>query len=165
MKGVKDDKKETVREEDYRDYEDRNIDEGWPYADEDRLPASRNAPYGSTESNFDETGPVGVDISREPAIRSHGGPELSPTAEPQEIADDVLEEKVTTQLDNDERIEVALLDVTARKGVVAVTGKVETDVQRLLVERLVLSVTGVRGFTDGLSVIGTDSHIPRDSDV
>ena len=43
------------REEDYRDYDTRNIDDGWPYADQAgaTAPPVGNAAYGDTAANFD----------------------------------------------------------------------------------------------------------------
>jgi hypothetical protein len=35
--------RETSREEDYRDYEERDLDQGWPYADEDAARRAREA--------------------------------------------------------------------------------------------------------------------------
>ncbi len=49
------DKKPVSREEDYRDYEERNRDEGWPYSDEPGATSADpgNRPYGETPANFD----------------------------------------------------------------------------------------------------------------
>ena len=156
---------ETAREEDYRDYDNRNLSEGWPYADEDRLPAPRNAPYGTTRSNLDESDDIGAEIADRPDIESHGGPALSPTAEEDPIDDDVLEERVTDLLTSAAGIDPALITVTVRKGVATLEGEAETAPQRLHAERLALSVKGVRSCVNQLLLSGVDSHIPSDADV
>lgn len=156
---------ETAREEDYRDYDKRNLGDGWPYADEDALPAGRNAPYGSTPSNFDEAGQVGAEISDKPAIKSDGGPSFLDRLEPRSIEDDGLEEAITERLDADGRIQSELITVTVRAGVAKLSGHVETDPLRVLAETMTLSVPGVKDCINELVLIGADSHIPRDSDV
>ncbi len=53
---AKDDRKtELSREDDYRDYDQRNIGDGWPYADGPGATASPvgNRAYGETGANFD----------------------------------------------------------------------------------------------------------------
>lgn len=156
---------ETAREEDYRDYDKRNIGEGWPYGDEDGLPADRNAPYGGTGSNFDESGHVGVEIAGSPEIASHGGPALSPAGEEDAITDDVLEERVTDIVAAKENFDIDLLTITVHDGVVTLSGKVETARDRSLAQTVALATPGVRGCVNRLVLIGVDSHIPSDSDV
>lgn len=156
---------ETTREEDYRDYDKRNIGEGWPYADEDGLPAEPNAPYGGTVSNFDESGRVGVEIARRPAIESEGGPELSQAGEGELIEDDVLEEKITDRLAENENFDPNLITVTVHNGVATLEGEVETPHAKALAKTLTLAVHGVRGCRNQLVLIGVDSHIPSDADV
>jgi hypothetical protein len=157
--------RETDREEDYRDYDKRNIGDGWPYADEDGLPADRNAPYGGTGSNFDESGRVGVEIARRPEIESHGGPALSPAGEENVIEDDVLEEQITEVLSQNESFLPDLITVAVHEGVATLSGEVETAHDRALARTLTLAVRGVRGCVNELVLIGVDSHIPSDSDV
>ncbi|HWU64418.1 MAG TPA: BON domain-containing protein [Ensifer sp.] len=156
---------ETAREEDYRDYDKRNIGDGWPYADEDGLPAEPNAPYGTSGSNLDESGRVGVEIASRPEISSHGGPSLSPFSEGDVIEDDVLEERVTDFLSEREDFDAELITVTVHDGVATLSGEVETAAARALATTLTLSIPGIRGCRNELVLIGVDSHIPSDSDV
>lgn len=53
-------KKSLSREEDYRDYQDRDAREGWPYSDESALGSTEpeNREYGTTPANFDEDTPL-----------------------------------------------------------------------------------------------------------
>ncbi|MET3615028.1 hypothetical protein ABID16_003371 [Rhizobium aquaticum] len=156
---------ETAREEDYRDYDKRNIGDGWPYADEDGLPADRNAPYGGTGSNFDESGRVGVEIAHRPEIVSDGGPSLSSAGEEDSIEDDVLEERITDILAEKENFAIELITVTVHDGVATLTGEVESAHDRALAKTLTLAVPGIRGCVNELVLIGLDSHIPSDSDI
>ncbi len=156
---------ETAREEDYRDYDKRNIGDGWPYADEDGLPADRNAPYGTTGSNLDESGQVGVEIATRPEISSHGGPAFSPAAEADVIQDDTLEERITDLLSENENFDPQLITVTVHEGVATLSGEVETAEAKALATTLALSVGGIRRCRNELVLIGVDSHIPSDSDV
>ncbi len=156
---------ETAREEDYRDYDKRNIGDGWPYADEDGLPTERNAPYGGTGSNFDESGRVGVEIARRPEIMSDGGPSLSSAGEEDAIEDDVLEERITDILSQKENFAIELITVTVHDGVATLSGEVESAHDRALAKTLTLAVPGIRGCVNELVLIGLDSHIPSDSDI
>ena len=47
--------KPVSREEEYRDYEERDLKDGWPYADGDGATAapSENRAYGETSADFD----------------------------------------------------------------------------------------------------------------
>jgi len=157
--------RETDREEDYRDYDKRNIGDGWPYADEDGLPADRNVPYGGTVSNFDESGRVGVEVARRPEIESHGGPAVTSAGEESVIEDDVLEEQIMDVLTQNESFLAELITVTVHEGVATLSGEVETAHDRALARTLTLAVRGVRGCVNELVLIGVDSHIPSDSDV
>src|SRR5690348_518398 len=68
---------EKDREEDYRDFEQRDLGDGWPYADGEPV-KRRNADYGETS---DELDPKNTQISHEPFIESEGGPNLFPDEE------------------------------------------------------------------------------------
>ena len=56
------------REEEYRDYDTRNIDQGWPYADQAGAGSDpvENAAYGDPKANFDfsigKFCPIGSDL-------------------------------------------------------------------------------------------------------
>ena len=76
------------REEDFRDYGERDIGEGWPYADGEPV-KKRNAPYGETS---DELDPTNTEISADTFIESDGGPTLFPDEEGGNIDDDAIEE-------------------------------------------------------------------------
>ncbi|MBB1250326.1 hypothetical protein [Rhizobium sp. G21] len=79
-----------TREEDYRDYNERDISEGWPYADEEVV-AKKNEAYGV---EFDDEDKTSVEISDEPAIESQGGPNLFPETAKGAVEDDGVEETI-----------------------------------------------------------------------
>ncbi len=157
--------RETSREEDYRDYDKRNIGDGWPYADEDGVPAPSNAPYGAGSSNLDEAERVGIEVTERPAIDSAGGPVVLPWREEDIIEDDVLEERITDVLSAREEFDADLITVTVHQGVATLSGEVETAAARALAAMLTKSVGGVRRCVNDLVLIGVDGLIPPDADV
>lgn len=158
----------TTREEDYRDYEERDLDEGWPYADRDGQPAlKKNAAYGTSASNFDEIGNSGMDLSTEPVAEDiHGAPLPFADASHDSIDDDGLEEWISQRLEDDERIDPTSLELTVRNGVVEIEGSVDSEADRVHLIRMVRAMAGVKAVrTEGLTTRGVDSHIPSDSDM
>lgn len=154
----------TAREDDYRDYEDRDIDEGWPYSDKDSVPRDPNSPYGSSVSNFDKSDGPGIEVSRKPVIRSSGGPWKDHKTSLGAIADDDLEEQIYAVLESDRNLNTNGISVTVHKGVAELSGRVERESDRIHVGRSVLAIPGVHDIIDDLITIAADSHIPEDSD-
>lgn len=161
------DPKQTSREEDFRDYEQRDIRDGWPYADRDEDPAAkRNAPYGTTAANFDEIDNEGMDISRDPDVQEvHGAPLPFSDGTEDTIADDDLENRIAERLEEDGRVDPASLEITVRRGVAAIAGSVDSEADRVRVIDLVRAMAGVRDVrADDLISRGVDSHMPGDVD-
>ena len=159
--------KDPSREEDYRDYEQRDVGDGWPYADEDHDPASRNAPYGKTPSNFDESGDIGAEIAPEPEIEASDEPLPIPVAEPRAINDDGIEERIHDALESleaQDAIDSSTFEVTVHNSIALIEGRVETETMRHIVEQAVLSIKGIRGCNNHLVTLGVDDHIPSDAD-
>lgn len=158
-------RKQTSREEDFRDYEQRDIREGWPYADDDAARrAARNAPYGARGANLDQAEDAGVEIAADPEIRDVDGAPL-PFSDGEEdvIADDDLEERIMQALEEDGRIDPASLDLTIRGGIAELDGSVDSEEDRRHLVGLLRRVKGVRAVqADGLMTRGVDSHIARD---
>jgi hypothetical protein len=153
------------REEDYRDFEDRNIREGWPYSDKPG-PASKspkNRPYGEPAANFDrERNPgFGVEGMEEATNES----QLSSQQESARQSDsDDLELRVTEFIETMEGVDTNNIDVRAHGSTIVLEGAVETiDIARKI-ELAVLSFKGVRHVRNGLRAIGVDARIP-DEDV
>lgn len=157
--------KTTGREEDYRDYEERDVDEGWPYAD--ATPGSQtkigNESYGQGAENFDETGNPGFQRSNETAIESDNGPDLFGDDTEADVDDDALEDLIANVLE-DSAIDTSGVDLKARRGSVWLKGTVDTAQERRKIELLIYAVPGVTGIRNDLQPIGADSGIPADWD-
>ena len=155
---------ETAREEDYRDYEERDVEQGWPYADADGdLGRKRNAAYGQSEANFDSEGNPGVEVAGQTAILSEGGPSISKDIEHEAIDDDALEEEISDRLSLDDRIDESQITVTIHQGVAELSGSVETREQQFVAEQIVAAVPGIRIVRNRLVLSGLDSLIPNDA--
>ncbi|WEZ84316.1 BON domain-containing protein [Rhizobium sp. 32-5/1] len=157
--------KPTSREEDYRDYEERDLKDGWPYAD--AVAGSdttvQNQSYGDTAQNFDESGNPGFETSSEAAIQSASGADLLGERTDDEINDDSIEEAISERLENSD-IETAGMDIKVSAGVVHLTGFVETAGHRRQVEKLIYAEPGVTGIRNDLTLTAADANIPADWD-
>lgn len=161
------DPKKTSREEDFRDYEQRDIRDGWPYADSDGdRTRQRNAPYGSPDASFDEMDNNGVEVSREPVIENvHGAPLPFTDAVEGTIEDDDLANRLIGRLEDIPQFDTKSLDIAVRHGVVYLDGTVDSDAERARLIGVVRAMAGVRDVrVEGLSSRGVDSHIPNDAD-
>jgi hypothetical protein len=148
------------REEDFRDYQERDLGEGWPYADGEPK-KKRNAEYGAAS---DELDPQNYEIAADTAIESGGGPSLFPDEEEGTIDDDAIEERIATKLSDSGRWSDNQIELTVNNGVVTIEGEVETEHDRQIINQFVLRTPGVRDTIDNLLLIGVDSHIPSDAD-
>jgi len=161
------DRKQGSREEDFRDYEERDTRDGWPYSDSDGdRKAGENASYGAPGANFDVRDNKGVEVTADPELRDVDGAPL-PFSDGSEdvIEDDDLEERITQALENDPRVDLALLEITIRDGVVELDGSVDGEEDRRHLIALLRGVKGLRGLkAEGLLARGVDSHLPRDAD-
>jgi len=151
---------EKDREEDYRDFDQRDLAEGWPYADGEPV-HKRNEAYGDSS---DELDPDNVEITSEPFIDSVGGPNLSQEEESGMIRDDEIEEKIFDRLSEAGRWNDTQIEVTVRNGIAEINGEVDTEHERQLIDQLVLRTPGVRDAQNNLILLGADSHIPPDAD-
>ncbi|MBN9057189.1 MAG: BON domain-containing protein [Rhizobiales bacterium] len=161
------DRKQGSREDDFRDYEQRDNRDGWPYSDNDAdRRAGQNAPYGAPGANLDERGNKGVEVAADPDTQDVDGAPL-PFSDGGEdaIADDDLEERIAQLLEDDGRVDSVSIEITIRDGVAELEGAVDSEEDRRHVIGLVRRVDGLRGVrADGLLARGVDSHIPRDAD-
>ncbi|EPE97471.1 BON domain-containing protein [Rhizobium grahamii] len=153
--------KELSREEDYRDFEERNIDDGWPYADKGEKGAdSANGAYGEasgrdTNSGFRVDG-VDEDGNENPLKDS-----LRPGMIDRDDSDE-LEAKVAENLENIPDVDVGGIEVHADGHVVTLEGEVETIGMARKVELAALAVDGVHHVRNKIETTGVDSHIPTD---
>ncbi|MDM9628126.1 BON domain-containing protein [Rhizobium sp. S152] len=160
-----DEKNPLSREEDYRDFEERDVEDGWPYADGagSRSSAPDNRAYGDTGANFDRERNGGFRID---GVDADGGENrlkdsLRPDTIDREDSDE-LEAKVTENLENIPDVDVESVDVHADGHTVTIEGSVETIGIARKVELAALSVDGVHQVRNRLETIGVDAHIPNE---
>jgi hypothetical protein len=155
-------KPELSREEDYRDLEERNLDDGWPYADGSGAdPANR--PYGETAANFDSDPNKGfrVDGTDEDGNENRLKDSLRADTIDRDESDD-LEARVNDNLENIPEVDIDSIEVHADGHVVTLEGSVETIGIARKVELGALSVDGVSHVRNKLQLTGVDAHIPNE---
>ena len=160
-----DDKKTLSREDDYRDYEERNLDDGWPYADASGASDGKpgNGAYGETAANFDRDRNSGfrIDGTNEDGDENRIKDSLEPDTIDRDESDE-LEARVTENLENIPEVDVDSVEVHADGHTVTLEGSVETIGIARKVELGALSVDGVRRVRNHLRMIGVDAHIPNE---
>ena len=159
------DKTSLSREEDYRDFEERNLDDGWPYADGSGAKAdgSENRAYGETSANFDRDRNSGfrIDGTDEDGNENRLKDSLEPHTIDRDESDD-LEARVTENLENIPDVDIDSVDVHADGHTVTLEGSVETIGIARKVELGALSVDGVHHVRNHLQTTGVDAHIPNE---
>jgi len=154
------------REEDFRDYEERDIEEGWPYADKPGAASKNvdNAPYGAS-GNFDRERNGGFRID---GIEAYGQENrLRDRRLPETVGrenDDDLEERISEALENLEDLQMEMIDLHVDDTTVVLEGMVDDDA---LIRRIVATVQRVQGVSRVVNRItagGVDSHIPDDDE-
>jgi hypothetical protein len=163
MTGIADGARETSREEDYRDYEERDLEGGWPYPDGDTARKKHNEAYGMAPAGLEDGGNPGAEIAGNPAIQSRGGPVLSQGIAHEAIEDDALEEEIFDQLTGRNDIDEDQITVTVSDGIAELTGSVDQANAAFVAEQIAGSIPGVRFVRNRLVPIGLDSHIPPDA--
>ncbi|WP_027997671.1 BON domain-containing protein [Sinorhizobium arboris] len=157
--------KALSRDEDYRDYEERNLREGWPYSDgsgsSSRSPENRS--YGTTGANFDEERGKGyiVDEAGADGLEENSADGGRPLP-PDRIDSDELEAAITDRLSASGEAEANSIEVRAEKGIVTLEGAVETLAMARRLGAIVEAVPGVLEVRNNLQTLGVDSHIPDD---
>ncbi|WP_105438180.1 BON domain-containing protein [Neorhizobium sp. T25_13] len=151
------------REEDFRDYDDRNIDEGWPYDDAAGARPVDNAAYGDPKANFDTDRNRGYQVD---SVERDGSEErladsIRPGTKGIEEADD-LEERITDAIEELDMIDMASIDVHVEDGTVTLEGAVDDAATSRKIVRRIQRVAGVRQLVNNLRLEGVDSHIPDD---
>lgn len=163
MTGISDSARETSREEDYRDYEERDLDDGWPYPDGDTAKKKANEAYGVAPAGLEGDTNPGAEIAGNPEIRSEGGPALAQGIAREAIDDDALEEQIYDELTRRDDIDEDQITVTVRDGIAELTGNVDQGDAAFIAEQIAGSVAGVRFVRNRLVSMGVDSHIPNDA--
>ena len=164
---IGDEKKDFSREEDYRDFEQRDIENGWPY-DDGAGAASRpvgNNAYGEPEANFDRERNGGYRITH---AESDGGqaPLSSPVLPETDHREnsDQLEADIADALQDMPETMLAALDIHADGHIVTLRGAVDTAEEGRTIELRVLGTKGVSEVRNFITTMGVDTHIPRDAD-
>jgi len=165
---AKDDRKtEFSREDDYRDYDQRNIGDGWPYADGPGATATpvENRGYGETGANFDRDRNEGfrVDTVNAEGFEPDVATPVLPTTDGRED-DDQLESDIATALESFDDTVLTGLDIHVDGHLVTLRGSVDTAEERRAIELKVLAVKGVSEVKNFITTLGVDSHIPDDGD-
>ncbi|MDO1583739.1 BON domain-containing protein [Rhizobium oryzicola] len=155
------------REEDYRDYDTRNIDDGWPYADQAGATAGAvdNAAYGDPSANFDRERNKGfmVDSADETGLEERIKDRATPATQGLEDDDD-LEERVTDAIDALDLVPLETIDIRADGTTVTLEGTIDDDdTMRRLIGH-VRRMPGVSKVVNNLTLAGVDTHIPDDDD-
>ena len=160
-----DDKKTLSREDDYRDYEERNLDDGWPYSDASGASDGKpgNGAYGETAANFDRDRNSGfrIDGTDEDGNENRLRDRLRADSINRDDSDD-LEVRVFENLENIEGLDPDSIDIHVEGHTVTLEGSVETIGMARKVELGALSVDGVRHIRNRLETTGVDSHIPNE---
>ncbi|PDT18199.1 hypothetical protein CO670_04620 [Rhizobium sp. J15] len=156
-------KLELSREEDYRDLEERNLDDGWPYADGNGPSDPVNRPYGETAANFesDPTQGFRIDGTDEDGNENRLKDSLRAGMIDRDESDD-LEARVNDNIENIPGIDIDSIEVHADGHVVTLEGSVETIGMARKVELGALSVDGVHHVRNKLQLTGVDAHIPNE---
>lgn len=157
--------KPTGREDDYRDYEERNLDDGWPYADAASGSETKpgNGAYGEAPENFDERGNPGFQSSDETVIESSNGPDLFGDDAEGDVDDDGREEAIGTALEESD-VDISAVEIKVRRGIALLTGAVETREESLEVQAIVERTRGIVEVRNRLTMRAVDGNIPSDWD-
>jgi len=153
------------REEDFRDYEERDLDEGWPYDDDsgtDGRPVG-NAAYGQPAANFDTEQNRGyhIDEADFDGLEERVVDSTRPGTGGLEESDD-LEERITNAIEDLDVIDMDAIDVHVDEDKVTIEGVVDDAVASRKIVRHVQGVPGVRLVINNLRLAGVDSRIPDD---
>ncbi len=165
---AKDDRKtDFSTEEEFRDDDQRNITDGWPYADGEGATAAPvgNRSYGETSANFDQERNQGFRVEDVDAAGFE--PDLAtpvlPTTDGRED-DDQLESDISAALEGFDDTVLTGLDIHVDGHLVTLRGAVDTAEERREIELKVLGVRGVSEVKNFITTLGVDSHMPDDVD-
>lgn len=154
--------KELSREEDYRDYEERDVEEGWPYDDAagERTARKANRAYGDG-ANFDDAENKGYAVADIDGTgnQERQGDQLLPGTFGREEDDD-LEERVMNALTESEDAEPEQIDVRVEGTTVTLEGEVDDRDTARRYEARAKHVRGVGRVRNNLKVLGVDANIP-----
>jgi hypothetical protein len=153
------------REEDFRDYEDRNIDEGWPYDDAAGAGARPvdNAAYGQPAANFDDdrNGGFKIDEAGFDGLEERLVDSNRPAETGVEDADEI-EERVNDAIEALGIVSMDSIDLHVENGTVTIEGMVDEAQAARQIIHAARQVAGVRRVVSRLQVDGVDGRIPNE---
>ena len=156
---------DTSREEDFRDFDDRNIDDGWPYADKPGQAAGPvdNAAYGNASPNTETSRNPGflIDEAGFDGLEEPQRDSLRPGTMGLENWDD-LEERVTDAIEGLSIVDMDLIDIHVDRNSVTIEGQVDDASTSHRIIRAIQTVEGVGKIINRLRLAGVDSRIPDD---
>lgn len=163
---LKKNENDVSREEDFRDYEDRNIDEGWPYDDKAGAASKQvdNGAYGAS-GNLDREGSDGFQID---GVDKDGAEDrVRDRATPATVGrenDDDLEERISDALDALEDVQMEMIDLHVDGTTVVLEGMVDDESLIRRITATTQRVAGVGKVINRITAGGVDSHIPDDDE-
>jgi len=153
---------DVSREEDFRDYDDRNIDEGWPYDDAAGAKSRPvdNTAYGSG-ANFDEERNGGYKVHGTDADGQQDRltDAIKPATDGLEDSDDI-EERASEALENLEDVDMNSIDLHVHGGTLTIEGAVDDAQTSRRIVGTLQSIKGVRTVINNLRLNGVDGRIP-----
>ncbi|MBP1851161.1 BON domain-containing protein [Rhizobium halophytocola] len=160
-------KNDLSREEDYRDFNQHNVEDGWPYDDEPGGAAKPvgNGAYGEGEANFDRDRNHGFRVTEAEAsgLEHAARAPVLPETDHREDSDDI-ESRVEEAIEAIDGVDVLELDLHVDGHRLTISGSVDTPQERRQVELAALSVKGVAEVRNEVRTRGVDTHIPADAD-
>lgn len=153
------------REEDFRDFDDRNIDDGWPYADKPGQAAGPvdNAAYGNASPDTETSRNPGflIDGAGFDGLEEAQRDSLRPGTTGLEDWDD-LEERITDAIDALDIVDMDLIDIHVDRNNVTIEGQVDDAATSHRIIIATQSVSGVGRVINHLRLAGIDSRIPNE---
>jgi hypothetical protein len=154
---------DTSREEDFRDFDDRNIDDGWPYADQPGAGSGPvdNAAYGNSDPKTETDRNPGFTLDE--AGFDGSEPPQRDSLRPGTLGlenDDDLEERITDTIETLGVIDMDLIDIHVERGTATIEGEVDDAATARQILRAAQQTTGVRRVINRLRLAGVDSLIP-----
>ena len=162
MAGIK---KDTTREEDYRDYEERDLKDGWPYDDDAGTSPETpgNGPYGGTDANFDETDEKNFTVAKTDAAgQQERQADTHASTTRGLVESDDIEERVMEALTEVEGANPEMIDVRAEGSVITLEGEVDDAATARQLARVARAVSGVTSVRNLIEIIGVDANLPDD---
>ncbi|MDQ0456066.1 BON domain-containing protein [Rhizobium paknamense] len=158
-------KNAVAGEEDFRDQEERDLRDGWPYSDQEGAVSqpAENRAYGETPANFDRDSNPGYRVDETDADgqeeRLHD--RLLPETQGREDADEI-ESRLQERLELVDNADFSNVELHVEGHSVTMTGTVDTNEERRIAARMALGVTGIRHVINQIETLGVDTHQPDD---